>query len=71
VVGKKKFVFDIWGDTVNTANRIESNGALNAVTISEVTYERVRGKVVAEFIRFATLKGKNAPMGLYRVVGLK
>jgi class 3 adenylate cyclase len=71
VVGKKKFVFDIWGDTVNTANRIESNGALNAVTISEVTYEKVRGKVVAEFIRFATLKGKNAPMGLYRVVGLK
>lgn len=37
VVGEKKYAYDIWGDTVNTASRVESNGVVNTVNISEST----------------------------------
>lgn len=39
VVGIKKFQYDIWGDTVNTASRMESSGAVGQVNISQATYE--------------------------------
>lgn len=42
VVGKKKFAYDIWGDTVNTASRIESGGETGKVNISGPTYELVK-----------------------------
>ena len=42
IVGVKKFSYDIWGDTVNTASRMESSGEAGQVNISEATYEMVR-----------------------------
>ncbi len=56
VVGSKKFSYDIWGDTVNTASRMESSGALDQINISATTYLLVknefkctyRGKVKAK-----------------------
>ena len=42
IVGVKKFSYDIWGDTVNTASRMESSGEPGHVNISEATYERVK-----------------------------
>ncbi len=56
VVGKKKFAYDIWGDTVNTASRMESSGQAGKINISGPTYELVkdhfpctyRGKVSAK-----------------------
>ena len=39
IVGVRKFQYDIWGDTVNTANRVESNGEAGKVNISQSTYE--------------------------------
>jgi len=42
VVGKKKFAYDIWGDTVNTASRMESSGEPGKVNISSSTYELVK-----------------------------
>jgi adenylate cyclase len=39
IVGVKKFQYDIWGDTVNTASRMESNGDVGKVNISQVTYQ--------------------------------
>ncbi|MFZ1688262.1 MAG: adenylate/guanylate cyclase domain-containing protein [Flavobacteriales bacterium] len=58
IVGVKKFAYDIWGDTVNTASRMESSGEVGEVNISESTYALVkdepgltftsRGKVVAK-----------------------
>jgi len=58
IVGVKKFQYDIWGDTVNTASRIESNGEVDKVNISQSTYEYLkddsdftfesRGKIVAK-----------------------
>jgi class 3 adenylate cyclase len=42
IVGKKKFAFDIWGDAVNIANRIETNSEEGKVNISGTTYNLVR-----------------------------
>ena len=43
IVGVKKFQYDIWGDTVNTASRMESSGEVGKVNISEATYRLVAG----------------------------
>jgi len=58
IVGVKKFQYDIWGDTVNTASRMESSGEVGRVNISESTYREIaaqpgwaftpRGKVSAK-----------------------
>ncbi|TGN18325.1 adenylate/guanylate cyclase domain-containing protein [Leptospira idonii] len=56
VIGNKKFAYDMWGDTVNTASRMESSGEIGKVNISRDTYEAVkeffdceyRGKIEAK-----------------------
>ena len=56
VVGKRKYAYDIWGNTVNIASRMESNGEVGKVNISEATYNLVkdqykchhRGKIYAK-----------------------
>ena len=42
VIGIKRFAYDIWGDTVNVASRIETNGEVGKVNVSEATYEEVK-----------------------------
>ena len=49
VVGLKKFQYDVWGDTVNTASRIESHGAIGRVNISASTYELLLGNRELDF----------------------
>jgi class 3 adenylate cyclase len=44
VVGTKKFIFDVWGDTVNVAARMEANAYPNSINISESTYLKVKDK---------------------------
>ncbi len=48
VVGKRKFAYDIWGDTVNIASRMESSGAPGEVNISGTTYALVKDFFVCE-----------------------
>lgn len=57
IVGVKKFQYDIWGDTVNTASRMESSGETGKVNISGTTYEEVR-----EFFK-CSHRGKIAAKG--------
>ena len=49
VVGDKKFAYDIWGDTVNTAARMEQNSEANKINISQSTYELVKDKFNCSF----------------------
>ncbi|MBX3722046.1 MAG: adenylate/guanylate cyclase domain-containing protein [Turneriella sp.] len=42
VVGHKKFAYDVWGDTVNTASRMESSGTTGRINISSATHEQVK-----------------------------
>ena len=48
VVGKKKFAYDIWGDTVNTAARMEQSGSPDRVNISKATYGLLDGEFECE-----------------------
>jgi adenylate cyclase len=49
VVGRKKYAYDIWGNTVNIASRMESNGEVGKVNISAATYELVRDTFNCEY----------------------
>jgi class 3 adenylate cyclase len=49
VVGAKKFAYDIWGDTVNTAARLEQGGEPGKINISESTWELVRDQFHCTF----------------------
>jgi class 3 adenylate cyclase len=49
IVGTKKFAYDIWGDTVNIASRMESNSEAGKINISGTTYELVKGYTICEF----------------------
>ena len=60
VVGTKKFAYDIWGDAVNVASRMESSGAVNRLNISESTYNLIKDKTefTFEFRGAIDTKGK-------------
>jgi class 3 adenylate cyclase len=44
VIGRKKFAYDVWGETVNLACRLESTGEAGKIQIAESTYERLKDK---------------------------
>jgi class 3 adenylate cyclase len=58
IVGKKKFAYDIWGDTVNIASRMESSGEAGKVNISGSTYELVKEKFNCGYRGEIEAKGK-------------
>ena len=48
VIGRRKFVYDVWGDAVNIASRMESHGLGGAVQVSRATYELIKDGFVCE-----------------------
>jgi class 3 adenylate cyclase len=70
VVGTKKFAFDIWGDTVNTASRMESAGEVGKVNISAYTYDLIRNEFDCEYRGKVDAKGKGG-MDMYFVKNAK
>jgi adenylate cyclase len=48
VVGKHKFTYDIWGNTVNVAERVEAAGVPGRITISEATWQHIKGRFETE-----------------------
>lgn len=66
IVGVKKFQYDIWGDTVNTASRMESSGEVGKVNISSYTHSLVKDFFHCEFRGEIEAKGKGK-VGMYFV----
>lgn len=58
VIGRKKFAFECFGDTVNTANRMQSHGLPGKIQITRETYERVKDQFVCEPRGTIPVKGK-------------
>ncbi len=68
IVGIKKFAYDIWGDTVNTTQRLESSSEAGKVNISESTYLLVKDQFKCQFRGMISAKGKGE-VGMYYVIG--
>ena len=58
VVGTHKFSYDLWGDVVNTASRMESEGIPGSIQVTEATYELIRDRFVCEPRGLVSVKGK-------------
>jgi adenylate cyclase len=68
VIGRRRFLYDLWGDTVNMASRMESHGTPGAIQITRSTWELVRDDFVTEPLGFVDVKGKGE-IETWRLVG--
>jgi adenylate cyclase len=69
VIGERKFAYDVWSDTVNTASRCESSGVTGKINISRATYELVKDFFVCEYRGAVPAKHKGN-IEMYFVHGL-
>jgi adenylate cyclase len=58
IIGRHKFAYDLWGDTVNTASRMESAGLPGEIQVTSSTYELIRDRFVCEPRGLIPVKGK-------------
>ncbi|HEY9669064.1 MAG TPA: adenylate/guanylate cyclase domain-containing protein [Coleofasciculaceae cyanobacterium] len=68
VIGLKRFIYDLWGDTVNIASRMESQGLAGLIQVSEVTYECLKEQYLFEKRGIIQVKGKGE-MTTYLLTG--
>ncbi len=68
VIGSKRFLYDLWGDAVNTASRMESSGTPGEIQITSETYELLRDEFVCTPRGTVAVKGKG-PMQTWYLVG--
>jgi adenylate cyclase len=68
VIGRRRFLYDLWGDTVNMASRMESHGTADAIQITRATWELLRDDFVTEPLGLVDVKGKGA-VETWRLVG--
>jgi adenylate cyclase len=66
VIGTKRFIYDLWGDTVNVASRLTDEAVEGVIQVDKVTYNRVRHYYAFEPAATITLKGKGE-MVMYRL----
>ena len=67
VIGRRRFLYDLWGDTVNMASRMESHGAPGDIRITRATWELVRDEFDCEPVGLVDVKGKG-PVETWRIV---
>jgi adenylate cyclase len=70
VIGKKKFVYDVWGDTVNLASRMESSGVAGQINISQATFDLVKDSFEVEH-RGKILAKNMGEVDMYLIKGIK
>jgi len=70
VVGKRKYAFDIWGDTVNVASRMESSGEIGRVNVSAYTFDLIRAEFDCTYRGKVDAKGKGQ-IDMYFVTGAR
>ena len=68
VIGTKKFTYDLWGDTVNIASRMESSGVSSCIQVTEATYQKLKDKYVLIRRGSIAVKGKGE-MTTYLLAG--
>jgi class 3 adenylate cyclase len=70
VIGTKRFAYDLWGDAVNTASRMESHALPDTIQVTRATYERLRDKYALQRRGPIEVKGKGE-MVTYLLLGRK
>ncbi|MCL2931428.1 MAG: response regulator [Trichodesmium sp. MAG_R03] len=70
VIGTKKFAYDLWGDTVNTAHRMESHGIPGMIQVTEDTYNCLANKYIFKERGMIEVKGKGM-IRTYLLIGRK
>lgn len=70
IIGTKKFIYDLWGDTVNIASRMESHGIPGSIQVTEATYLRLKSQFVFEERGQVKVKGRGM-MNCYLLQGNK
>ena len=70
VIGRVKFSYDLWGDTVNTASRMESHAEPGTIQVTERVYERLQHRYEFRQRGMINIKGK-APMTCYLLMGAR
>jgi class 3 adenylate cyclase len=70
IIGTKKFIYDLWGDTVNIASRMESHGIPGNIQVTEATYQRLKTQYLFEERGPIQVKGKGL-MNCYLLKGKK
>ncbi len=70
VIGSKKFSYDLWGDTVNTASRMESHSESGSIQVTEATYHLIKEAFVCEPRGTIEVKGKGK-MPVWFVLGMR
>ena len=68
IIGTHKFVYDVWGDAVNIASRMESHGMPNRIQISAATHLHLHEHFLLEPHGSVDIKGKG-PMETYFLLG--
>ena len=68
IIGTKKFIYDLWGDTVNIASRMESHGIPGSIQVTEATYLRLKSQYLFEDRGMIKVKGKGLMNG-YLLLG--
>lgn len=66
VVGHRKFLFGLWGDTVNTAARMQTNGEIGAINVTHSAWDMLGGLCEGESRGIVDVKGKG-PMEMFRI----
>lgn len=71
VIGMKKFIYDLWGDTVNIASRVTAEAGAGTILVDATTWGRVNEDFEFEEARVINVKGKKGEITVHRLLGRK